>query len=118
MHLHNRGDDRSREDTVGEDDDVVEEPRSTGSDERAPVVPEDELIGDVVLDGGLAVQLGVEHPQSETEHGESCVGRAVSLSSTRKEMTGSRGIMEIPKTTRQTVDKLESSPPAAWKTIK
>lgn len=64
------GDDGAGEDAVGEGDKVVEEPGAAGADQRFPVVPDDQAVGDVPLDGAAAVELGVEHLEAEVEDGQ------------------------------------------------
>ncbi len=67
--LHDAGDDGSREDAVGEGDEVVEEPGATGADEGFPVVAQDEAVGDVLFDGAAAVEFRVHHLEAEVEDG-------------------------------------------------
>lgn len=67
-----RGDDTgnncSRENTVGEGDEVVEEPGTTSSDQGLPVVAKYKQIRNTLLDGTATVQFGVEHLETEIKN--------------------------------------------------
>ena len=66
--VHDAGDDVPAEHAVGEGDEVVEEPGAARADQGFPVVPQDQAVGHVALDGAPAVELGVEHLNAEVEH--------------------------------------------------
>lgn len=64
------GDNGTGEDTVGEDDEIVKEPGSGGTDDSLPVVLEDKQVRNSLLDGRLGVKTGLGHLQSEVEDGQ------------------------------------------------
>ena len=70
LRLDQRIYERTAEDAVGEDDEVVQEPGAGRPDERLPVVPQHQLVRDALLDGAAAVQLRVEHLDAEVEDGQ------------------------------------------------
>lgn len=67
---HNRSDNGTGENTVGECYEVVQEPGTAGSDERFPVIAKDKAVWDALLDGSANVKNTAQHADSEVEDRE------------------------------------------------